>query len=34
MAARLSVAGAQFLCAYDEPDIDKRIGRTVRRAQV
>jgi hypothetical protein len=26
MAARLSVAGAQFLCGYDEPDIDKRIG--------
>jgi hypothetical protein len=26
MAAKLSVAGAQFLCGYEEPDMDKRNG--------
>ena len=26
MVSRLSVAGAQFLCGYEEPDVDKRIG--------
>jgi hypothetical protein len=26
LAAKLSVAGAQFLCGYDEMDMEKRIG--------